>query len=294
MFARTWRFNRGKRPFRHNDWSSGPAAPLFYYIRQLRSPSHLSVKNHAAPEISGCGTCNVPIWNYDGTKMAFNLWLIDSGMYNSDPDVGGYDYVHEDTIEWYKATAAALAEQNGGEVVPAMDFQHIVIPEIFDELYVELPSNLGKLSENRNGKSYSLLPVFSRLNGYWLETPCPPNYGFAEGFNEVNTMLEQGDVKAIFFGHDHINSYVVPYQGMDLVSSPGFTFQSYNDAHRGVRVITIDKNDLSTYATETYTANEVLEDDSYGSFLLGIRNFFDNIKMFFVNLWYSIKGVFSK
>ena len=239
------------------------------------------------------GTYNIPVFaSKDSDEIIYNIWCIDSGNYNPDDSVGGYGYVLPEQLEWYVEKSNELKEINGGEPMPSIAFQHIVPPQIFDAL-TEVEA--GAEGAVQYGGKYYMLPENVDRNTNWLsETPCPPNYGFAEGFNEVNTMLEQGDVKAIFFGHDHINSYVVPYQGMDLVSSPGFTFQSYNDAHRGVRVITIDKNDLSTYATETYTANEVLEDDSYGSFLLGIRNFFDNIKMFFVNLWYSIKGVFSK
>jgi hypothetical protein len=198
----------------------------------------------AAPEITGCGTCNLPIWSYDGTKMSFNLWLTDSGMYNSDPDVGGYDYVHEDTIEWYKATAAALAEQNGGAVVPAMNFQHIVIPEIFDKINVTLPFSLGPLSENRNGKSYSLLPVFTRLNGYWLEVPCPPNV--YDG--QLDAWVETGDVIAAFHGHDHNNSYNVNIQGVDVINVPSCGCNSYSkDITRGCGLVTLHEDDPAGY-----------------------------------------------
>ena len=198
----------------------------------------------AAPEITGCGTCNLPIWSYDGTKMSFNLWLTDSGMYNSDPDVGGYDYVHEDTIEWYKATAAALAEQNGGAVVPAMNLQHIVIPEIFDKINVTLPFSLGALSENRNGKSYSLLPVFTRLNGYWLEVPCPPNV--YDG--QLDAWVETGDVIAAFHGHDHNNSYNVNIQGVDVINVPSCGCNSYSkDITRGCGLITLHEDDPAGY-----------------------------------------------
>lgn len=201
----------------------------------------------AAPEITGCGNCNLPIYSSDGAKIAFNLWMIDSNMYNSDPEVGGYDYVHEDQLEWYKATAAALAEENGGEPIPAMDFQHIVIPEIFDELYVELPKSLGDLSENRNGKSYSKLPVFTRLNGYWLEVPCPPNC--YDG--QLDAWLEVGDVIAEFHGHDHNNSYQVNIEGVDVINVPSCGCNSYSvDISRGAGLITLHEDDVKNYDYE--------------------------------------------
>ena len=201
----------------------------------------------AAPEITGCGNCNLPIYSSDGSRIAFNLWMIDSNMYNSDPEVGGYDYVHEDQLAWYKETAAALTEQNGGKPVPAMDFQHIVIPEIFDELYVELPTSLGKLSEDRNGKSYSLLPVFTRLNGYWLEVPCPPNC--YDG--QLDAWLEMGDVIAEFHGHDHNNSYQVNIQGVDVINVPSCGCNSYSkDISRGAGLITLYEDDPAGYDYE--------------------------------------------
>ena len=201
----------------------------------------------AAPEITGCGSCALPIYTADGSKMAFNLWLIDSGMYNDDPEVGGYDYVHEDQLAWYKETAAQIAAENGGEPVPAMDFQHIVIPEIFDELYVELPASLGSLSENRNGKSYALLPVFTRLNGYWLEVPCPPNV--YDG--QLAAWKEVGDVIAEFHGHDHNNSYEVNIEGVDVINVPSCGCNSYSkDISRGCGLITLYEKDPTNYDYE--------------------------------------------
>ncbi len=214
----------------------------------------------AVPELSGCGNCNLPIYSADGSRMVFNLWMIDSGMYNSDPAVGGYDYVHEDQIAWYKETAAALAAENGGKPVPAMDFQHIVIPEIFDELYVELPRSLGKLSENRNGKSYSLLPVFTRLNGYWLETPCPPNV--YDG--QLAAWVETGDVIAEFHGHDHNNSYQVNIEGVDVINVPSCGCNSYSkDISRGCGLITLNEKDPTNYSYELINMYDLaLEKDS--------------------------------
>lgn len=239
------------------------------------------------------GTYNIPVFaSKDSDEIVYNIWCIDSGNYNPDPAYGGYGYVLPEQLDWYVQKSNELKEANGGVCVPSIAFQHIVPPQIFDALTEVEAGAEGAVQYG--GKYYMLPEEIDRETNWLSETPCPPNYNFAEGFNEVETMLAQGDVKAIFFGHDHINSFVVPYEGMDLVSSPGFTFQSYNDEHRGVRVISIDKSDLSTYSTETFTANEILKDDAYGSMLLKFRNFFDTIKMFFVNLWNNFKAKISK
>ncbi len=198
----------------------------------------------ADPTLSGCGTCNHPIYSSDGSKVAFNLWMIDSGMYYDDRSVSYYDIVHEDQFEWYKATAAELAAQNGGKPVPAMDFQHIVIPEIHDAFYAEMPVAMGKLTQKKNGKIYSALPVFTRLNGYWLEVCCPPD--IYDG--QFDAWKEVGDVIAEFHGHDYNNSYQVNFEGVDIVNVPSCGCNSYSeDVSRGCGLITLHEDDPTNY-----------------------------------------------
>ena len=67
----------------------------------------------AIPSLYGCGNHNLPILASNGYKVAFNLWFIDSGT--TTEEAGGYDYVREDQINWYKKTAETLAMFNGGE-----------------------------------------------------------------------------------------------------------------------------------------------------------------------------------
>ena len=208
----------------------------------------------ADPDIYGCGTCNLPIYASDGSGVAFNLWLIDSGSNNTDEGAFGYDYVHPDQIEWYKKTAAALAAENGGKPVPALDFQHIVIPEIFDALYPKLPVSLGKATQEMAGGTYSLIPVFTRLNGYWLEQCCPP----AVYDGQLDAWKEVGDVMAEFHGHDHVNSYHINVEGVDIVNVPTVGCNSYSkDINRGVGVITLDEKDLSGYEYELLNIYEL-------------------------------------
>ena len=214
----------------------------------------------AVPDMHGCGTCNLPILSSDGKRTAFNLWLIDSGDYNRDEGATGYDYVHQDTIDWYKETAAALAEENGGEPVPAMDFQHIVIPEIYDALYAKFPFSLGALTQERYGNYYSLLPVFTRLNGYWLEVPCPPDV--YDG--QLEAWVDTGDVIAEFHGHDHNNSYEVNVAGVDIVNVPSVGCNSYSkDIDRGAGLITLYEDDPTAYDYELVRMFDLaLEKDS--------------------------------
>lgn len=216
----------------------------------------------ADPDIYGCGNCNLPILSSDGSKTAFNLWLMDSGSSgNIYPDGSwGYDWIREDQLQWYKNTAKALAEENGGKVVPAMNFQHIVIPEIYDKLHVEVPFANDGLTYQYCGKSYLKLPVLTRLNGYWLEECCPPK--IYDG--QLDAWLETGDVIAAFHGHDHDNSYEVNIKGVDVINVPTVGCNSYSKyVTRGCGLITLDENRPGDYDYELVNLyNLALEKDS--------------------------------
>lgn len=205
----------------------------------------------ADPEIYGCGNCNLPILSSDGLRNAFNLWLMDSGSSGELYEDGswGYDWIREDQLEWYRKTAAALKEANGGEVVPSMNFQHMVIPEIYDKIHIKASGPSGMTYEYC-GNSYYKLPVFSRLNGYWLEECCPPK----KYDGQLDAWIETGDVIAAFHGHDHNNSYNVNINGVDVINVPTVGCNSYSKyVTRGVGLITLDENNPADYDYELVT-----------------------------------------
>ena len=240
----------------------------------------------ADPDIYGCGNCNLPILSSDGKKTAFNLWLIDSGSSNPDKEVGGYDYVHEDQIEWYKKTAEELKNANGGKVVPSILFQHIIMPEAYEAIYPCLPFKMGK-DYTIDGTTYFPVPFFNRHAGIILE-PCSPP--FVNG-GQWDAIVETGDVIATFHGHDHVNDFTATHEGIDIVNVPTVGCQAYSDAiSRGAGLITLDEKDLSTYEYEMiYFFNMALEEDSeilskegarseaYYKFIRFFRKFLDGI-----------------
>lgn len=198
----------------------------------------------AIPELYGCGNHNLTILSSDGAKVAFNLWLVDSGT--STEEAGGYDYVREDQIQWYKDTAAELAAANGGEVVPAMSFQHIIVPEVYDALgMMKIPVGIGEWTFD--GQAYLPIPNFGSYTGYVFEPPCPSHINGGQ----MDAWLETGDVMATFYGHDHVNDFTTSYKGIDITTVPTVGCNSYsNDINRGVGLITLDENDLTTYEYE--------------------------------------------
>ena len=235
--------------------------------------------------VTNAGTYNVPVFaSAQSDEIAYNIWCMDSGNYNPDSAYDGYGYVMPEQLSWYTEKSNELKEANGGEPVPSIAFQHIVPPQIYRALKEVDKGTEGAISYA--GKYYTLPDGVDAETNWMNEAPCPPNIGFEPGYAELDTMIAQGDVKAVFFGHDHINSFIVPYEGVDLVSSPGITFHSYNDTNRGFRVITLDKNNTDSYETYTLNAEELLENGSVTDKIsLAIKNFFDAVVNFFKDFW---------
>ena len=231
------------------------------------------------------GTYNVPVYaSADSDEIAYNIWCFDSGTYNPDPEYGGYSYVLPEQIDWYVKTSDALKEANGGEPVPSIAFQHIIPPHIYSALKEVDAGTSGAVEHG--GKYYVLPDGVDRETNWLSEAPCPPSTACEPAYAEVDAMLRQGDVRAIFVGHDHVNHYIVPYEGIDLVSSQGCTFHSYNDAHRGFRVITIDKEDTDTYETHILFTDTLLRAGKPADALLyQFRVLYDKAYVFFRNLF---------
>jgi len=211
----------------------------------------------ADPSLHGCANHNLPILSSDGTKVAFNLWMFDSGDYIKNEDGSWYydeydsrvyDCVREDQIEWYKETSKKLEAENGGKV-PSIAFQHIITEEGVAAILPEIPSFLGFMGRSfENGNAYSFVPVFTRIkSGFIFEPPCPS----VDNDGQWDAFVERGDVLGCVFGHDHVNSFIAEYNGIDAIMTPGITSESYsNDMLRGGRIITIDENDPWNYETE--------------------------------------------
>lgn len=199
------------------------------------------------------GTYYVPIYSSkDKNEMVSNIWMIDSGTYNSENDLGGYAATTKAQVEWYKAASEKLERENGKKI-PSLMFQHIIVPEIWDALEECESGTPG--SYGHGGKSYKLPDGTKGVLG---ETPCPPNYSNGQ----FDAVLERGDVMTMFFGHDHTNSFELTYKGVGLYNTPGIGFNSYNGTNEGVRMITLDENDPWSFETECVSYFDLFDDDA--------------------------------
>ena len=224
----------------------------------------------ADPNLSGTATHNLPVYGQDG-KLKFNVWLFDSGNYVKDEngkDTSDYSCVQPDQIEWYKETYKELEKEAGGTVY-SVAFQHIPVLESFDALFATVPFDLPPLTETySDGNHYAaFFPKTNAFKGHLME-PTSPGY---HNYGQLQAMKDTGDVLAILWGHDHINSYEAEYNGIDLINTPTCSFESYgNDIIRGGRLITIYEDDPVNYDNEVITVNELALQNSDFAKELGI------------------------
>ncbi len=182
-------------------------------------------------------TYNIPVFSEDGSRVAYNLWMLDSA-WTDHAEGRGRCEIKPETTAWYDKTCKALAAENGGSPVPALLFQHVPLRETLRlvEPCGELP---GAIKEK--GHSYRLI---YGVKGEMGEFPsvCDTDAGL------FDAIKANGDVKAVVFGHDHLNCFEGNLDGIDFIQTPGASFRCYGSPARGVRVFRLYED--GRYETE--------------------------------------------
>ena len=109
------------------------------------------------------------------------------------------------------------------------------------------------------------------------ESPADP----MENSGEFEAMAEKGDVKGIYFGHDHINSFNGKVNGIDIGYTQGAGFHVYGPGlDRGVRMINLHTDgSFDTYDLRyrNLIGKKVKEKIRYGIFQIMPTNIYDGI-----------------
>lgn len=178
--------------------------------------------------ISGAGNTHFLIWNSTRTQPVSCLWLIDSG--DAPPadlrlpkGMKTDDWIRTDQVFWYWQTSRDL-EREYRQKVPGIMFFHIPLPE-FREMSLTVKTRGVRNEQECNSKINSGL---------------------------LAAVVDRGDVKGIFCGHDHENNYIGEWMGVRLGYDGIAGYHGYphipvddprNDRCRGGRVILIRESD---------------------------------------------------
>lgn len=185
-----------------------------------------------------CDTYNIPVYSEDGEKIKYNLWMLDSSWLDHETNEV-FGCVKPETVEWYKKKSAELKNQNGGEPVPSIMFQHIPLIET-----LRLIEECGKKESSVKGDGGKYYRLKDCCKGVMGEYPSV----VSRDVGQFEAMKQCGDVKAVVFGHDHLNCFESSVDGIDFIQTSCASFRCYGDRHRGVRVFTLYED--GRYETE--------------------------------------------
>jgi 3',5'-cyclic AMP phosphodiesterase CpdA len=163
-------------------------------------------------DLYGLGNYTVEVLGSDG-ETAWVLYCLDSGMMNDNIVCEGYDYIKWNQIQWYWEQSSSFRERYPSH--KALSFFHIPLME-FHEAW-----DSGICVGEKN------------------ETICSPkqNSGF------FSAAMEQGNMRGIFVGHDHINDFDGDLYGIRLVYGRATGHNTYgkDGFPRGARVIELSE-----------------------------------------------------
>lgn len=189
------------------------------------------------------GTTNfvIPIMSSDMSRIAYNVWGLDTGNTVRNSDIShvagifdfpkrtsnsqGWDFLRFDQLTWYWNSSLELEKHNGGRI-SGIVFMHIALPEF--QLVVDNPEVAGTVGSTAEYMSLGAL-----------------NSGAFAAF------LQRGDIRAISCGHSHEDCFKGEICGISVSLDACAGYSPYGiDELRGGRVFILDENDpdrIETY-----------------------------------------------
>lgn len=186
-------------------------------------------------DIHGVGNYCIPVYS-SGGDAAYYLWGMDSHRelwdffkeYSSDgkPDSSLPDNCNEsgngstpyfNQVMWYY-TESVKIEAAAGRKIPGVMFMHTPLPE-FNEI-VRNPEQCGAIGSKRAAVDSSEIS-----SGLFMAA------------------VERGDIKGLFFGHEHLNDLQGTYGGITMAcdAAIGYNMSGHDDL-RGGRIIDLYEN----------------------------------------------------
>ncbi|MDP4144742.1 MAG: metallophosphoesterase family protein [Bacillota bacterium] len=180
-----------------------------------------NISQMGSKEADSVGNYNLLIMDNKGNKPIFNIYMLNSGK-NAPDNIGGEDWIKFNQIQWYRDTSTEL-KKKFHKTIPALMFFHIPLPE-FKQVW-KSGNAVGEKNEE--------------------ESTPKLNSGL------FTSLVEMGDVKGVFVGHDHINDYVGELYGIKLGFSRNVGYGTYGkeDFSRGARVFLINKSNTDKFQT---------------------------------------------
>ncbi len=201
-------------------------------------------------DVDGYGNHTISVKNSKGI-ITQAIILIDSQAYYKDSIIesikGTYDNIHPNQVEWYEEEILRLNAENekiNKESVPVKSLAFFHIP------LVEMDDAWNEFKEN----GYKDTDDFKYIEGIIAETGRQVCCGYGED-DLFEKMLELQSTKAIFNGHDHVNSTTFEYKGIQFSYGYSIDYFAYSNidklgSQRGCTMITCKPD--TTFTIDKY------------------------------------------
>ena len=201
-------------------------------------------------DVDGYGNHTIEVKNSQGI-ITQALILIDSQAYIKDNIIesikGTYDNIHENQVKWYEDEIGRMngenkaIDENAG-TVKSLAFFHIPLVEILDA-WNEFEENDYKDTDN-----------VRFIEGIMGEGGKKIYCGLGED-ELFEKMLELDSTKAMFNGHDHLNSTTIEYKGIQFSYGYSIDYFAYSGidklgSQRGCTMITCKPD--TTFSIDKY------------------------------------------
>ena len=183
------------------------------------------------------GTFRIPIYGADGNEACCVF------AFDTHGGAAGKSGVNDDQLAWFRQTRTE-------KKTPALVFQHIPVPEYYNVIKKEKKRTKGAVEAfgARKHTFYSLPEALRTAGGFMKEAPAVASP------KEFGVLQADGKVLSLAAGHDHNNSFVSSFEGIDLIYTQGAGFHVYGPhLKRGVRVFVLNEENPAAYTTYTRT-----------------------------------------
>lgn len=177
-------------------------------LAQIYKKGKYCIFTEGRKELTGVGNFFINLTDSDGNAL-LPLVMLDSNMYGDGWFFSGFDCIHEDQTEWCMNRLSKLKKINPD--IKAMAFFHMPVRE-FKEAYEKM-----KLGDKRVVYEHGSIAEKDEYFGI--------SYKKGDFFKKA---VENGIIKWMFCGHDHLNTLSLTYKGIRLTYGMSIDCLGYN------------------------------------------------------------------
>lgn len=212
--------------------------------------------------LSGEGNHKINVKNSAGL-ITESFYMIDTHSYTDKDPFGlfwDYDYVKEDQIDWYRTGVEKCNAHNAALYATLSDTEKALYSDLLEPkslMFMHIPLREVKYAYdeyvNNNRQNSENVTFIEGNDGETGEMV----YCSKTDEQLFECVLELGSTQALFFGHDHLNNFVLEYKGVTLSYGYSMDYLAYfgiakQGFQRGCTVITCAPDGKASIVHENY------------------------------------------